>query len=188
MHGYYDSTTRRFNRHWQDGGSVDRYKTDVTRQNVWQMRAIGSSLFANDMQALPFEFLPYKPRYIYVTMSSTDETAEKIGMLAIAVLVNVITSDTEGTHQERSYTCPSYRYRLSANELIWTKDMPAEKQYIAGKADSWGYPDWNGHVFAFDLKGIPDAQEGQRYDILAAAQFATDAARKMTVTTRLQIK
>lgn len=184
MHGYYDSTTRRFNRHWQDGGSV--YKTDVTRQNVWQMQ---SSLFAIDMHALPFEFLSYKPRYIYVTMSSTDETAEKIGMQAIAVLVNTRTSDTEVTYQERSYTCPSYRYRLSdSHDLIWTKDMPAEKQYIAGKADSWGYPDWNGHVFAFDLKGIPDAREGTQYNILAAAQFTTDAARKMTVTTRLQIK
>ena len=177
----------RFNRHWQDGGSV--YKTDVTRQNVWQMQEIAGSLFAVDMQALPFEFLSYKPRYIYVTMSSTDETAKKIGMQAIAVLVNVSTSETAITRQERSYTCPAYRYRLSdSHDLILTKDMPAEKQYIAGKADSWGYPDWNGHVFAFDLSGIPDAREGTQYNILAAAQFATDAARKMTVTTRLQIK
>ena len=186
MHGYYYNTTMRFNRHWQDGGS---YKTDVTRQNVWQMQAIAGSLFAISMQAKPYEFLSYKPRYIYVTMSSTDETAEKIGMQAIAVLVNVFTSDTEVTYQERSYTCPSYRYRLAiTHDLIWTKDMPAEKQYIAGKADSWGYPDWNGHVFAFDLSGIPDAREGAQYNILAVAQFATDAARKMTVTTRLQIK
>lgn len=179
----------RFNRHWQDGGS---YKTDVTRQNVWEMQAIAGGLFAISMYALPFEFLSYKPRYIYVTMSSTDETAEKIGMQAIAVFVNVSTSDTEVTRQERSYTCPSYRYSLSdGHDLIWTKDMPAEKQYIADggiSPESWGYPDWNGHVFAFDLSGIPDAREGAQYNILAAAQFATDAARKMTVTTRLQIK
>lgn len=176
----------RFNRHWQDGGA---YKTDVTRQNVWQMQEIAGSLFAISMQALPFEYLSYKPSYIYVTMSSTDETAEKIGMQAIAVLVNIRTSYAKFTYQERSYTCPSYRYRLSdSHDLIWTKDMPVEKQYIAGKAESWGYPDWNGHVFAFDLSGIPDALEGTQYDILAAAQFATDAARKMTVTTRLQIK
>ena len=179
----------RFNRHWQDGG-----KTDVTRKNVWQMQAIAGSLFAISMQALPFVYLSYKPRYIYVTMSSTDETAEKIGMQAIAVLVNTSTSDTETTYQERSYTCPSYRYRLDdipQRDLIWTKDMPAEKQYIAGggiSPESWGYPDWNGHVFAFDLEGIPDAREGTQYAILAAAQFATDAARKMTVTTRIQIK
>lgn len=186
MHGYYYNTTMRFNRHWQDGG----YKTDVTRKNVWQMQEIAGSLFALSMQAKPFELLSYKPHYIYVTMSSTRESAEKIGMQAIAVLVNVSTSDTEVTRQERSYTCPSYRYRLSdvPNALIWTKDMPAEKQYIAGNAESWGYPDWNGHVFAFDLSGIPDAREGAQYNILAAAQFTTDAERKMTVTTRLQIK
>lgn len=175
----------RFNRHWQDGG----YKTDVTRKNVWQMDAIAGNLFALSMQVLPIEFLSYKPRYIYVTMSSTDETAEKTYMQAIAVLVNVRTSYAKFTRQERSYTCPSYRYTLAiTHDLIWTKDMPAEKQYIAGKADTWGYPDWNGHVFAFDLKGIPDALEGTGYDIFAAAQFTTDAARKMTVTTRLQIK
>lgn len=186
MHGYYYNTTMRFNRHWQDGGL---YKTDVTRKNVWQMEEIAGSLFALSMDTMPFEDVSYKPRYIYVTMSSTRESAEKIGMQAIAVLVNVRTSETEITGQERSYTCPSYRYRLSdTHDLIWTKDMPAEKQYIAGKAESWGYPDWNGHTFAFDLAGIPDAREGAGYSILAAAQFATDAVRKMTVTTRIQIK
>lgn len=199
MHGYYYNTTMRFNRHWQ--GGEESFLADVSFTNNVNVRfnQITGTPYPAGLEGAykPFVYPHRKPAYAYVTMSSKDASAGEIGMQSIAVFANTMTDAAAAhkewyTHQSWLYTCPSFTYtmELDPDYLVWTKYFDDEKDYLPSveqKIYKYGYPEWNGHTFIFDLSGLPDAADGYAYTIGAAAGFVASTPQKMTVKTRIQL-
>lgn len=187
----------RFNRHWQGGSGEESFLKDVTFTNNVniQFEQISGKPWPADFLSR-YVSLHRKPAYAYVTMSSTDASAGEIGMQSIAVIANTITdniiTDPGAGHNAYLYACPSFTYTmmLTPDEIVWTKYFDDEKDYLPSvqqKIYKYGYPAWNGHTFIFDLSELPDAADGHKYYIAAAAGFVASTPQKMTVKTRIQI-